>query len=84
MEAVLEFCGFADALLQVLVQAPEVQWRSQRVGLLQHLLCACRCCLALNADCRPLLSLLQELLTSCRQQVRTFTLLCVEISLPNH
>ncbi|KAI4808283.1 hypothetical protein KUCAC02_000347, partial [Chaenocephalus aceratus] len=68
VEAVLEFCGFVDALLQVLVPAPE-QWRSERVGLTLQVLCACRCCLRLNADCRPLLNLLQQLLPACQQEL---------------
>ncbi|KAF3836782.1 hypothetical protein F7725_004246 [Dissostichus mawsoni] len=68
VEAVLEFCGFVDALLQVLVPAPE-QWRSERVGLTLQLLCACRRCLRLNADCRPLLNLLQQLLPACQQEL---------------
>ncbi|XP_063756490.1 focadhesin [Eleginops maclovinus] len=69
VEAVLEFCGFVDALLQVMVLAPEQRWRSERVGLILQLLCACRRCLSLNADCRPLLSLLQQLLPACQQEL---------------
>ncbi|XP_068443622.1 focadhesin [Clinocottus analis] len=61
-EAVLELCGFADALLQGLVLAPEERWRAERVGLLLQLLCACQRCLELNGDCRPLLCVLQRLL----------------------
>uniref|UniRef100_A0A8C9XND2 Focadhesin n=1 Tax=Sander lucioperca TaxID=283035 RepID=A0A8C9XND2_SANLU len=54
--AVLELCGFLGALLQGLAPATEQRWRSQRVGLLLQLLCACQRCLKLNGDCRPLLN----------------------------
>uniref|UniRef100_A0A8C9XIW8 Focadhesin n=1 Tax=Sander lucioperca TaxID=283035 RepID=A0A8C9XIW8_SANLU len=56
VEAVLELCGFLGALLQGLAPATEQRWRSQRVGLLLQLLCACQRCLKLNGDCRPLLN----------------------------
>lgn len=69
MEAVLELCGFVDALHQSVILASEEHWRTERTGLLLQLLCACQRCLGLNGDCRPLLSLMQQLLPSC-QQVR--------------
>ncbi|XP_028988970.1 focadhesin isoform X2 [Betta splendens] len=69
VEAVLELCGFVDALLQGLLQAPEASWRKERAELLLQLLCACHRCLQLNGDCRPLLSLMQQLLPSCRQEL---------------
>ncbi|XP_045921800.1 focadhesin [Micropterus dolomieu] len=67
VEAVLELCGFVDSLLQGLVLAPEQRWRTERVGLLLQLLCACQRCLKLNGDCRPLLNSLQQLLPACQQ-----------------
>ncbi len=67
MEAVLELCGFVDALLHGLFAASEERWRTERVELLLQLLCACQRCLSLNGDCRPLLSLLQQLLPACQQ-----------------
>uniref|UniRef100_A0A671UMV3 Focadhesin n=1 Tax=Sparus aurata TaxID=8175 RepID=A0A671UMV3_SPAAU len=67
VEAVLELCGFISTLLQGLVLASEEHWRTERVGLLLQLLCACQRCLSLNGDCRPLLSLLQKLLPICQQ-----------------
>ncbi|KAF1380319.1 hypothetical protein PFLUV_G00162410 [Perca fluviatilis] len=81
VEAVLELCGFLGALLQGLAPAPdptaalapapapEHRWRSQRVGLLLQLLCACQRCLKLNGDCRPLLNVLQQLLPACQQEL---------------
>nr|XP_046235770.1 focadhesin isoform X2 [Scatophagus argus]XP_046235771.1 focadhesin isoform X2 [Scatophagus argus] len=69
VEAVLELCAFVEALLQGLMAAPEESWRTERVGLLLQLLCACQRCLDLNGDCRPLLSLLQQLLPSCQQEL---------------
>lgn len=67
VEAVLELCGFVDALLQGLVAASEEHWRTERVRLLLQLLCACQLCLKLNGDCRPLLNSLQRLLPACQQ-----------------
>ncbi|KAM6894866.1 focadhesin isoform 1-T2 [Lycodopsis pacificus] len=69
VEAVLELCEFVDALLQGLVPAPEERWRSERVGLLGQLLCACQRCLELNGDCRPLLNVLQRLLSAGHQEL---------------
>ncbi|XP_037614520.1 focadhesin [Sebastes umbrosus] len=69
VEAMLELCGFTDALLQGLVPASEERWRSERVELILHLLCACQRCLKLNGDCRPLLSILQQLLPACQQEL---------------
>uniref|UniRef100_A0A8C9XPL8 Focadhesin n=1 Tax=Sander lucioperca TaxID=283035 RepID=A0A8C9XPL8_SANLU len=69
VEAVLELCGFLGALLQGLAPATEQRWRSQRVGLLLQLLCACQRCLKLNGDCRPLLNVLQQLLPACQQEL---------------
>uniref|UniRef100_A0A8C4I042 Focadhesin n=1 Tax=Dicentrarchus labrax TaxID=13489 RepID=A0A8C4I042_DICLA len=69
VEALLELCGFADALLQGLVPASEKRWRTESVGLLLQLLCACQRCLQLNGDCRPLLSLIQQLLPACQQEL---------------
>ncbi|XP_039996604.1 focadhesin [Xiphias gladius] len=69
VEAVLELCGFMDALLQGLVRASEEPWRTERARLLLHLLCACQRCLKLNGDCRPLLNLLQQLLPACQQEL---------------
>nr|XP_033465601.1 focadhesin [Epinephelus lanceolatus] len=69
VEAVLELCGFVDTLLQGLVPACEERWRTERAGLLLQLLCACHRCLKLNGDCRPLLSLLQQLLHACQQEL---------------
>ncbi|XP_047426080.1 focadhesin [Mugil cephalus] len=69
VEAVLELCGFVDTLLQGLVVASGDRWRPERAGLLLQLLCACQQCLKLNGDCRPLLSLMQRLLTSCQPEV---------------
>ncbi|XP_034470972.1 focadhesin [Hippoglossus hippoglossus] len=69
VEAVLELCGFINALLQVLLRAPEEQWRTERARLLLQLLCACQRCLGLNRDCRPLLKLLLQLLPACQQEL---------------
>ncbi|XP_076581516.1 focadhesin [Chaetodon auriga] len=69
VEAVLELCGFVDALLQGLIPASGDRWRTERVGLLLQLLCACQRCLTLNGDCRPLLNLLQQLLPACQQEL---------------
>ncbi|XP_029310314.1 focadhesin [Cottoperca gobio] len=72
VEAVLELCGFVDALLQGLVPASEEEeerWRTERAELLLQLLCACQCCLKLNGNCRPLLNLLQKLLPVCQQEL---------------
>ncbi|CAM9271163.1 unnamed protein product, partial [Lampetra planeri] len=67
VEAVLELCGFMDALLLALSVSSDERWRSERVGLLLQLLCACHLGLQLNADCRPLVGLMQGLLPSCQQ-----------------
>ncbi|XP_072232012.1 focadhesin isoform X2 [Leuresthes tenuis] len=69
VEAVLELCGFVDALLQTLIRASGECWMTERVGLLLQLLCACQRCLKLNGDCRPLLNLMQQLLPACQQEV---------------
>ncbi|KAM8898854.1 focadhesin isoform 1-T1 [Spinachia spinachia] len=69
VEAVLELCGFVDALFQNLVLAPKERWTTESVGLLLHLLCACRRCLELNGDCRPLLNMLQRLLPASHQEL---------------
>ncbi|XP_071334354.1 focadhesin [Trachinotus anak] len=69
VEAVLELCGFTDALLQGLARASEEQRRTERASLLLDLLCACQRCLKLNGDCRPLLNLLQQLLPACQQEL---------------
>uniref|UniRef100_A0A3P9NBD4 Focadhesin n=1 Tax=Poecilia reticulata TaxID=8081 RepID=A0A3P9NBD4_POERE len=66
VEAVLELCGFVDALLQGLMDAPGELWAMERARLLVQLLCACHQCLKLNGDCRPLLSLIQQLLPACK------------------
>uniref|UniRef100_A0A087XI00 Focadhesin n=1 Tax=Poecilia formosa TaxID=48698 RepID=A0A087XI00_POEFO len=66
VEAVLELCGFVDALLQGLMDAPGELWATERARLLVQLLCACHQCLKLNGDCRPLLSLIQKLLPACK------------------
>ncbi|AWO95702.1 putative focadhesin isoform 2 [Scophthalmus maximus] len=69
VEAVLELCGFIDALLHGLLRGSEEQWRTERARLLLQLLCACQRCLRLNGDCRPLLKLLQQLLPACQQEL---------------
>ncbi|XP_023119509.2 focadhesin isoform X1 [Amphiprion ocellaris] len=69
MEAVLELCGFMDALLQGLIRASGDCWKTERAGMLLQLLCACQRCLKLNGDCRPLLNLIQQLLSSCQQEL---------------
>lgn len=69
VEAVLELCGFVDALLHGLVATSEKHWRTKRVELLLQLLCLCQRCLSLNGDCRPLLSLLQKLAPACQQEL---------------
>ncbi|XP_032439079.1 focadhesin isoform X2 [Xiphophorus hellerii] len=66
VEAVLELCGFVDVLLQGLMDAPGELWATERARLLVQLLCACHQCLKLNGDCRPLLSLIQQLLSACK------------------
>ncbi|CAG5915207.1 unnamed protein product [Menidia menidia] len=67
VEAVLELCGFVETLVQPLTEAPGACRLTERAGLLVQLLCACRRCLQLNGDCRPLLNLMQRLLPTCRQ-----------------
>uniref|UniRef100_A0A3Q3KNU3 Focadhesin n=1 Tax=Mastacembelus armatus TaxID=205130 RepID=A0A3Q3KNU3_9TELE len=69
VEAVLELGGFFDALLQGLLQGPTERWRTERARLLLQLLCACQRCLNLNGDCRPLLSLIQQLLPAIEQEL---------------
>ncbi|XP_037832377.1 focadhesin isoform X2 [Kryptolebias marmoratus] len=69
VEAVLELCGFVDALLQGLLGVSGESWTNERVKLLLQLLCACQRCLKLNGDCRPLLILMQQLLPACRQDL---------------
>lgn len=66
VEAVLELCGFVDALLHGLMDAPGERWTTERARLLVQLLCACQQCLKLNGDCRPLLILMQQLLPACK------------------
>nr|CAG5914816.1 unnamed protein product [Menidia menidia] len=68
VEAVLELCGFVETLVQPLTEAPGACRLTERAGLLVQLLCACRRCLQLNGDCRPLLNLMQRLLPTCRQE----------------
>uniref|UniRef100_UPI0037E81FBB focadhesin n=1 Tax=Semicossyphus pulcher TaxID=241346 RepID=UPI0037E81FBB len=67
--AVLELCGFVDALLLGLLSSSDERWRSERVGLLLQLLCACQRCLTLNGDCRPLLNSVHQLLPACQQEL---------------
>ncbi|XP_059210534.1 focadhesin [Centropristis striata] len=69
VEAVLELCGFIDALLPGVSLSSEERWKTVRVELLLQLLCACQRCLSLNGDCRPPLSLLQQLLPACQQEL---------------
>uniref|UniRef100_A0AAQ6IU57 DUF3730 domain-containing protein n=1 Tax=Anabas testudineus TaxID=64144 RepID=A0AAQ6IU57_ANATE len=69
VEAVLELCGFVDTLLHSLLQASAEHWRTERTRLLLQLLCACQRCLELNGDCRPLLSLVQQLLPACQKEL---------------
>lgn len=64
MEAVLELCEFVAALLQTLL-AFEERWRKERAELLLQMLCVSHRCLVINGDCRPLLSLMQQLLPHC-------------------
>uniref|UniRef100_A0A8C9XLJ1 Focadhesin n=1 Tax=Sander lucioperca TaxID=283035 RepID=A0A8C9XLJ1_SANLU len=77
--AVLELCGFLGALLQGLAPATEQRWRSQRVGLLLQLLCACQRCLKLNGDCRPLLNVLQQLLPALHYVYQYLAMLLLEV-----
>ncbi|XP_056298140.1 focadhesin isoform X2 [Pseudoliparis swirei] len=67
VEAVMELCGFADALLPGLVPPPERRWRAESGVLLLQLLVACQRCLQLDGDCRPLLGVLRRLLPAGRQ-----------------
>ncbi|XP_054608420.1 focadhesin isoform X3 [Dunckerocampus dactyliophorus] len=69
VEAVLELHGFVRALLPSLLQRCEEPWRSERVKILLQLLCTCQRCLMLNGDCRPLASLMMQLLPSCQQEL---------------
>ncbi|KAK2900269.1 focadhesin isoform X1 [Channa argus] len=69
VEAVLELCGFVNALLQSLLEVSEQRWRTERATLILQLLCACQRCLKLNGDCRPLLSLIQQLIPACQQEL---------------
>lgn len=64
MEAVMELCEFVAALLQTLL-ALEERWRKERAELLLQMLCVSHRCLVINGDCRPLLSLMQQLLPHC-------------------
>ncbi|KAM4714416.1 focadhesin isoform 2-T3 [Anableps anableps] len=66
VEAVLELCGFVDALLQGLTSASGELQTTERARLLVQLLCACQQCIKLNGDCSPLLSLIQQLLPACK------------------
>uniref|UniRef100_A0A8C5EA82 DUF3730 domain-containing protein n=1 Tax=Gouania willdenowi TaxID=441366 RepID=A0A8C5EA82_GOUWI len=67
LEAVLELCGFVDALLPHLLRVTGDGWRTQKVQLLLWLLCICQRCLKFNGDCRPVLHLMQQLLPACQQ-----------------
>ncbi|KAM9837030.1 focadhesin [Aulostomus maculatus] len=75
VEAVLELRGFIDTLIQSLSWASEQRQRTERVELLLQLLCACQRCLKLNGDCRPLVSLIQQLLPACQQELPSDELL---------
>lgn len=66
VEALLELCGFVDALLPGLMAASGESWATEKAGLLLQLLCACQRCLQLNGDCRPFLALIQQLLPTCQ------------------
>ncbi|XP_030579046.1 focadhesin [Archocentrus centrarchus] len=69
VEAIMELCAFVGALLEDLIGARGDQWKTERAGMALQLLCACRRCLELNGDCRPLLSLIQQLLPACQQEL---------------
>uniref|UniRef100_A0A669B4I4 Focadhesin n=1 Tax=Oreochromis niloticus TaxID=8128 RepID=A0A669B4I4_ORENI len=62
VEAVLELCAFVGALLQDLTGTSGDQWKPEKAVLALQLLCACRRCLELNGDCRPIIGLIQQLL----------------------
>uniref|UniRef100_A0A8C9XL92 Focadhesin n=1 Tax=Sander lucioperca TaxID=283035 RepID=A0A8C9XL92_SANLU len=78
----ITLCGFLGALLQGLAPATEQRWRSQRVGLLLQLLCACQRCLKLNGDCRPLLNVLQQLLPALHYVYQYLAMLLLEVPHP--
>ncbi|KAJ0055752.1 hypothetical protein NL108_011338 [Boleophthalmus pectinirostris] len=69
VEALLELQAFVSALLQGLAGASSERWETEKGGLLLQLLCACHCCLHLHGDCRPMLQLIQQLLSACQQEV---------------
>ncbi|XP_034020225.1 focadhesin isoform X1 [Thalassophryne amazonica] len=69
VEEVLELSGFVDALLGGLVTTSGARWRTERVQLALQLLCVCQRCLKLNADCRPLLRSIQQLLPTYPQDL---------------
>lgn len=69
VEAALELCELAAALLQSPL-AWEERWRKERAELLLQLLRVSHRCLVLNGDCRPPLGLMQQLLPLCRQVSR--------------
>ncbi|XP_061768446.1 focadhesin isoform X2 [Nerophis ophidion] len=69
VESVLELHGFIHALLPSLSLQCEEPWKSERVGILLQLLCACQHCLVLNGDCRPLVSLMTQLLPACKKEL---------------
>ncbi|XP_077401098.1 focadhesin isoform X2 [Vanacampus margaritifer] len=67
VEAVLELHWFVRALLPSLSEKHEELWRSERAGLLLHLMCACQSSLSFSGDFRPLVGLMAELIPTCRQ-----------------
>ncbi|KAM6909393.1 focadhesin [Xenentodon cancila] len=69
VEAVLELCGFVEALLPALIAASGERWTAERAGLLLQLLCAGQRCLELRGDLRPLLGVMQQLLPACQQEL---------------
>ncbi|KAK2852047.1 hypothetical protein Q5P01_008323 [Channa striata] len=69
VESVLELSEFVNALLPSLLEVSEERRRAERATLLLQLLCACQCCLKLNGDCRPLLTLIQRLIPACQQEL---------------
>ncbi|XP_056156297.1 focadhesin [Lampris incognitus] len=73
VEAVLELCGFVEALLPSLVGSPGARWQSAQLAL--QLLCACQLSLKLSGDCRPLIHLIQRLLPTCREDLAVEELL---------
>ncbi|CAL9694547.1 unnamed protein product [Knipowitschia caucasica] len=80
VEAVLELQAFVRALLHGLVGTSTERWETERSELLLQLLCACHRCLQLHGDCRPLLQLMQQLL-SARQQEEVLDELMLGVAL---